>query len=383
MKPMNAEIDVYRELQMHLDKMPVGFPATKSGVEIQILKHLFTPEEARIALNLSALPESLERIHKRIEKSGISFKELEEVLDRLVDKGAILGGKILSKGRKGKYYSKAQLAVGMFEFQVDRLTPEFARDIHQYFDEAFAKEFHSKKTSQMRTIPINRSVTPEHHVGSYDDAKQLIMNSNGPFAVINCVCRQSKDLLGQPCMLSDIRETCITINEIAEVCIDRGIGRAINKEGIIELLDRAEKVGMVLQPENNQNPLFICCCCGCCCGVLTSVKKLPRPSDYFHTNFFAEVDPNLCQACEICIQRCQMEAISLVDNIAEVDHERCIGCGLCVTTCDANALQLKKKGGETVPPKDHDSLYKKIMMERLGPWGIFKMIANVSLGRKI
>jgi hypothetical protein len=46
-------------------------------------------------------------------------------------------------------------------------------------------------------------------------------------------------------------------------------------------------------------------------------------------------------------------------------------------------LQLRKKSGETVPPKDHDSLYKKIMMERLGPWGMAKMLANMSLGRKI
>ena len=35
---------VYRELQKHLDTFAVGFPATKSGVKIRILKHLFTPE---------------------------------------------------------------------------------------------------------------------------------------------------------------------------------------------------------------------------------------------------------------------------------------------------------------------------------------------------
>jgi len=100
---MNDKIEVYRELQKHIDKMPVGFPSTKSGVEMRILKHLFTPEEARIALNLSALPESLERIHRRAAKSGLSIKELEKVLDRLVEKGAIMGGKPLSKGREGKY----------------------------------------------------------------------------------------------------------------------------------------------------------------------------------------------------------------------------------------------------------------------------------------
>jgi hypothetical protein len=33
--------DVYRQLQQHLDKMPIGYPSTKSGVEIRILKRLF------------------------------------------------------------------------------------------------------------------------------------------------------------------------------------------------------------------------------------------------------------------------------------------------------------------------------------------------------
>ena len=29
--------DLYRKLQQHLDRMPIGFPASKSGVEIKIL----------------------------------------------------------------------------------------------------------------------------------------------------------------------------------------------------------------------------------------------------------------------------------------------------------------------------------------------------------
>ena len=67
----------------------------------------------------------------------------------------------------------------------------------------------------------------------------------------------------------------------------------------------------------------------------------------------------------------------MVDKIASVDQDRCIGGGLCITTCKASALQLKKKGKETVPPKDQDSLYKKIMMEKLGPWGTAKMMGKM------
>ncbi len=68
---MRSQTDVYRRLQRHLDKMPVGFPATDSGVELRILRRLFTPEEAEVGLLLSAVPEPLDRIHSRAKGTGM------------------------------------------------------------------------------------------------------------------------------------------------------------------------------------------------------------------------------------------------------------------------------------------------------------------------
>jgi hypothetical protein len=42
---MSSKEEVYRELQQYLDKLPISFPATKSGVEIRLLKYFFFPEE--------------------------------------------------------------------------------------------------------------------------------------------------------------------------------------------------------------------------------------------------------------------------------------------------------------------------------------------------
>ena len=39
---------VYRELARKLDSIPPGFPATESGVELQLLARLYTREEATI-----------------------------------------------------------------------------------------------------------------------------------------------------------------------------------------------------------------------------------------------------------------------------------------------------------------------------------------------
>ena len=54
----NSE-QVYIKPQRHLDSQAVGFPATRTGAEIKILKHIFTPEEAEIATCLTYKVEPL------------------------------------------------------------------------------------------------------------------------------------------------------------------------------------------------------------------------------------------------------------------------------------------------------------------------------------
>ena len=79
---MESNADVYRQLQRHIDNMPIPFPESESGLDIKVLQHFFTPEEAKVALELSALPEPLERIHKRLKKTGMSLEALEKILER-------------------------------------------------------------------------------------------------------------------------------------------------------------------------------------------------------------------------------------------------------------------------------------------------------------
>ena len=209
------------------------------------------------------------------------------------------------------------------------------------------------------------------------------MESKGPFAVIPCVCREGMDLEGDPCRQTDIRETCLLMGHFAEEVIGSGAGKELSMEGMVGLLERANEVGMVLQPQNTQDPLFICCCCGCCCAVLATAKKLPRPAEYFDTNYYAEIDGDLCIECRDCQDRCEMEAIVHTDGPSSVDLMRCIGCGLCVSTCAEGAIQLHEKEEAKNPPKNQDALYLKIMLERFGPLGTAKIAAKKALGMKI
>ena len=107
--------DIYRKLQEHMNSMPVGFPATESGVEIRILKHLFTPEQAKIALQLKFQPISLKKIYRRFRKSGITLEGLEKKLDEMFFKGLINRGISNLGDIEEKYYANAALAIGIYE----------------------------------------------------------------------------------------------------------------------------------------------------------------------------------------------------------------------------------------------------------------------------
>lgn len=370
---------VYRRLQQHLDQMPIGYPSTESGVELRLLKHLFSLREAQAAICLSALPETLERIHRRSKREGIGLEELEQILDRLVEKG-VIERQILGNSKR---YSKSIFVVGIYERQLKKLAKEFQQDVLQYMEEGFGGALHKKGTTQLRTIPINVSVIPDRTVGTYDSARETVMRSDGPFAVMDCICRKGMDLLGHPCGQTDSRETCLTLGDVAQDCVERGMARAIRQDEMLLLLERADEEGMVLQPQNCLEPSFICCCCGCCCGVLTSAKRFPRPAEYFNSNYHAAVDPDCCIDCGTCATRCQMGALQVNGTATTVLLDRCIGCGLCVSVCPSNAISLRQKSRKSVPPKNMQDLYKRITLERFGFWGAAKIVGKKLLGVKI
>lgn len=379
---MEQEDKVYRNLQKYLDRMPVSYPATESGAEIRILKHLFTPQEAEIALHLSMIPESIERIHKRLKKSGMSIEELQDSLDRMVNKGSIF----VTKKDGKKVYGSMPLAIGMYEFQVERLTEGFARNYLQYLDESFAHAVGETRIPLLRTIPVEKSIpVPEkYHVSNYDNVRYLVENVGGRIAVANCVCRQTKDLVGQRCTRTDLRETCIiTSPEEADYYVNVGIGRYITKEEALGILEKAQAAGLILQPVNAKNPEAICCCCGDCCGILSSVRKFPRPADHYSSNFYAEVDPELCSGCQLCVDKCQMDAAVMNDNVATIDLDRCIGCGNCVVICEFNAVQLKKKDREQPLPKTMNDMYTKMLMKKISRLSMLKIGAKTLFKMKV
>jgi len=381
---METDELVYRKLQKHIDRMPVGFPESKNGSEIKILKDLFTPEEAQIALELSMLPETAERIYPRVKKFIGSVEELELKLDGMYRKGLIIGGKRVPGDNGEKKYSNDQFIVGIFEMQVNRVNKGITLNTVRYTMNDFYKEF--SKTGvpvQMRTIPIGKGIIRENFTDTYDNIRAIVQNTSDQIVIINCICRQLMDTIGMSCRLSDLRETCVTLGDTAQSFLEKGIGRVISKDDMFSLLEKFEEKGFVVQPENNRKPEFVCFCCGCCCGVLNMIKKFPKPAEMYESNYYASVDADTCAGCGTCTKRCQMGAISMQDEKAVVDINRCIGCGLCTSTCKTGSAVLNKKEKTVTPPADHEALYKKILMKKIGAYGIFKTSLKHKLGFKV
>ena len=365
---MNPNEQVYRKLQKHLNNQAVGFPATRSGVELKILKHIFDPNEAEIASYLSYKFEPLEKIFGKVQHLTESTEELQKILDSILKKGGIE-----VKIKDGiKHYCCVPFVFGMYEFQNERLTPEFVNDFKKYTStKSFGVEFLSTKLPQMRTIPIAKSIQLKHNVSSFDEVSTLLKEAEGPFAIVDCICRKQRAMEGKSCKVTDRKETCLGVGHLAEMSIENSIGREINREEAIAIIEQNQKEGLVLQPSNTKNAEFICSCCGCCCGMLHTHKNLPKPLNFWATNYFAVVDENACVGCGTCEDKCQVGAVKVneKEQVAYVDLDRCLGCGVCVVNCPNDSISLSKKASEQVPPQTREELFDVIMENKKGKLG--------------
>jgi Na+-translocating ferredoxin:NAD+ oxidoreductase subunit B len=324
--------DVYQGLREHLDKLPAGYPSTENGVEIRILEQLFTPEEAQMAQQLGLKLETAEVI---AERTGMPLEQTAELLQTMARKGLIFS--IETEGRPPAYMA-SQFVVGIWEYHVDRLTPQFIKDTDEYFPTLVKEAF--DHLPQLRTIPVGKSIEADTKILAYEKAEELVRQQK-KILVAPCICRKEQQLKGEGC--GKPQEVCLIFGWGADYYERNGLGRIIGLEETLDILRRAEEEGLVLQPSNTQDVTNICCCCGDCCLSLRNLKTYPAPAEICSTPFVVQAEVDDCEGCETCLDRCQMDALSMLEDVVAVAAERCIGCGLCVSTCPTEALKLVRK----------------------------------------
>ena len=329
----------YLNLRKFLDQFPLGFPETPSGVEIKILKRLFTEEEARIATYLTPTPETATRIARRKKLNEI---DLEERLESMSKKGLIF--RIRREGKT--LYNSAPFMIGLYEYSVKKIDKDLAKLFKEYYDTAYLDEMGASNIPGFKIIPIEETIETDTVLYPYQMLKESIRNSR-VISVTECICRKETRLNEEGC--NHPIENCLSFGIAAEYYIENGMGREITAEEAIKIVEEADQSGLVHASANSKHLSNICNCCPCCCASMKGMTKFGHDKQkYMNAIFESVIDIEACIGCGLCVDRCPVKAITS-DDYAIVDRDLCLGCGLCASVCSEEAIILEPREDRVEP----------------------------------
>jgi Na+-translocating ferredoxin:NAD+ oxidoreductase subunit B len=341
---------VYYDLRETLDKMPNGFPAEEDGLEIKILKKIFTAEEAGIAIKMKMKFETADAMAAR---TGLDAEYLTKKLAEMAGKGQISGVKL----ENVIIYKLLPFVFGIYEFQIKRMDRELVEMVDRYMSGKFGRQFAATAPALMKVVPVEQEIPHGSVVEPYESVSRLIESAKS-WAVEECICKKDKRMLGKGCDYPI--EVCIAIAPLENFFDDFFWGRPITKSEALKVLKTAEDAGLVHLTSNmKEGQIYICNCCGCCCGMLRGINELGIPDAVSHSNYRAVVDESSCTSCGACLDRCQVRAIEMNETASVKDL--CIGCGLCVSACPVEAIKLiaRAEHDKTPVPADEKEWVKR------------------------
>lgn len=357
--------DVYRQLCETMAKRGGRYPGKDIPEFYELARELFTPEEAAVA---NAMPRGFSTASTIAQEMGKSEEEVGATLETMADKGLCSSNEMAGT----RVYGGPPFVPGIFELQ-------FMRGTSTDRDKRLAKLIHAYKAAfdsvmgpleiafpYERVITVDRMIKPGSMVHTYDQVSSYIENSDD-ISVSTCFCRHEGKLLDEKDDCGKPDDVCMQFGLGARFVIERGMGRKVTKEEAKEVLRRSEEEGLVHCSTNQQEGIdFICNCCPCHCMILKTALSQPKPAVALSSGFQPVFDPDLCTACETCVDRCPATALTLGDNdVPEVDLDRCFGCGVCATGCPSEAIAMVDRPGVQVPPVDRKALKAAIKESRV------------------
>lgn len=299
-----------------------------------IFETLANEAEARLLL-AAAPPATAEELS---ERTGIDVAEIQAMIDALFRKGLIFK----SKKPDGTRYYRVRHALQFHDATAVAIDPsQKMLDLWKRFMETEWDDYSRKiegmlPSSVLRVIPVNVSVEPRTQILPFEDVKSMIDSARN-VAVTRCSCRVIDGACGQPL------EVCLQLDRAADYALERGTGRKLSRDEAIQMLDMCEDAGLVHVAENKRAlGVVICNCCSDCCinwaSTRTGLRKFAAPS-----RFRATVDAEACNGCQLCVERCFFDAITMADGngLAVVDEDNCMGCGLCQVICAPDAISME------------------------------------------
>jgi len=331
--------DPYEKLARTLNRIPNGFARAKDGSHLKVLKWIFDPDEAELASKMKVTGETIEKMSKRLK---IPIKDLKKKLKTMKSKGQIHIRYSKNKVR----YGLLPFVVGIYEDQLFRMDEEFAKLTEDYFQETQGHELFSHKPALHKVVPVNRVIKYDLAVHSGGEAEMMARRAKS-WGVRECICRVQQELLDSGCTYPN--SVCLSFSSRENAYDDSINTKPITLEESLQILKEAEEAGLIHSSMNIENGFgYICNCCTCCCGVLRGVTEWNQPAAFVKSNYVISVEEDQCIGCGKCIDRCQFNALEVVDGKC-LSNERCVGCGVCAIVCPKDAMSLiPRKGRDRV-----------------------------------
>lgn len=349
-------MDKYEEFRIILDSNPAGAP--KSPAFDEILRILFSNEDIDLLLHMNFSGKSTEDI---AAAASLPAEKVYGMLESMADRGLIFHR---DKGEK-RFYGILPTIPGLFEFPFMKgggtsMHDKLAVLWNEYKHDGQAEAFAGNPTPLMRVIPVEKSLDTRNVVYSYDEAATIIKSADY-IALSECACRVSLKKCDKP------TDVCLIFGYIGKYLVERGYAKEAGKDEALEVLDRAEKAGLVHSSTNSKEGAgVICNCCSCCCTILRGRLELGYKNSFVPSRFTAYSDSTTCTGCGTCIdERCPAHAIALSENsTAVVDEEKCIGCGLCVSGCPSSSMRMTGRKEKIETPANGQELGFKVLSEK-------------------
>ena len=360
--------DPFARLADALDRLPNGYPRTESGIELLILRKIFTAKEAAVGRLMRGEPEPFEEIAVRAGASvdamraGASVDAVRRILKGMAKKGLVWP----SKGDGKLRYRLAPFIVGIYEASLPILDHELAHLVEDYLAQGGIKGIMKPQPALHRVVPA-RGTAKTEWILPYDDVKAIIMAAKS-FQVRDCICRVEQDLLGKRTCTAPVHN-CLGFSAFERPARPDDISQA----RALAILDQAEEAGLVHTVSNVMEGVsYVCNCCGCCCGILRGVTEYGIKESVARANYLSTIDATACTGCGVCVDRCQVGAITVRDAAGGPVHvvtaDACIGCGLCVSGCAAGAATLSlRPDAERISPPSTYADWEKARMGNRGP----------------
>ena len=291
-----------------------------SDPEYWALDEVLTKEEAKFLLRFkkTRIPYDVETLAKM---NNMRVDDCQKMIDHLCWVGVL---EMTREGaEKKKHYNVPIFVPGSAEFMMmnDELTAQHP-NLATFFNLMTQMPLENVTPMLplggagvgMHVIPVEKAIEHESKSVSVEHISHWLKKYD-KYSVGQCTCRKQQTMRGEGS--GDINgEFCMGVGDMAEYCVDRGMGRYITYEEALEILERAERHGFVHQITNIDGEDKIVAICNCAPGVCNAI----RTSQLYNT-------PNLSRSA----------------YRAHVDKEKCVACGKCVEVCPVGAAKLGQK----------------------------------------